>query len=216
MAGDVRLVGIQAPKLPLGRKNFQEWPLAKDARAALVDLVEGRKVTLHLPTTAQDRNTRTLAHIMRDDGLWVQGEMLRAGFARVYSFPDNRLFVKGMLEIEQGARLARRGIWANEFYALRDGTDVTRLEKDVGTFQIVNGVVMDAAKVGGRVYLNFGADYQTDFTVSIGREGQVLFATAGFDPLTLQGKRIQVRGWVAHRNGPSIELTHPEQIEMLD
>src|SRR5262249_30716476 len=129
MAGDIRLVGIQGPKLPLSRKNFATWPMADEARTALVELVQGRKVVLHLPTTTQDRNGRTLAHIMRDDGLWIQGEMLRAGFARVYSFPDNRLFVDGMLEIEQGARLAKRGIWANDFYALRDATDVARLEQ---------------------------------------------------------------------------------------
>ena len=30
----VRLVGIQAPKLPLGRRNFKTWPLAKDAKKA--------------------------------------------------------------------------------------------------------------------------------------------------------------------------------------
>ena len=28
---EVRLVGIQAPKLPLGRKNFRTWPLADEA-----------------------------------------------------------------------------------------------------------------------------------------------------------------------------------------
>ena len=26
---EIRLVGIQAPKLPLGRRNFKTWPLAQ-------------------------------------------------------------------------------------------------------------------------------------------------------------------------------------------
>ena len=34
----VRLVGIQAPKLPLGRPGFEAWPLADEARAALEEL----------------------------------------------------------------------------------------------------------------------------------------------------------------------------------
>ena len=34
----VRLVGTQAPKLPLGRPNFQTWPLATEAKAALARL----------------------------------------------------------------------------------------------------------------------------------------------------------------------------------
>src|SRR5437764_895982 len=41
----VRMVGIQAPKLPKGRPNFAEWPLAREAQAALSDLVRGRTVS---------------------------------------------------------------------------------------------------------------------------------------------------------------------------
>ena len=50
---DVRLVGIQAPKLPLGRKGFAAWPLAGEARAALVDLLKDRNVSFRLGATAR-------------------------------------------------------------------------------------------------------------------------------------------------------------------
>jgi micrococcal nuclease len=42
-----------------------------------------------------------------------------------------------------------------------------------------------------------------------------LFAETGLDPLTLDGALIRVRGWVDDRDGPRIEVTHPEQIEVL-
>ena len=32
---------------------------------------------------------------------------------------------------------------------------------------------------------------------------------------TLEGKRIRVRGWLRSWNGPQIEASHPEQIELL-
>ena len=35
---EIRLVGIQAPKLPLGRPEFEPWPLADEAKARLADL----------------------------------------------------------------------------------------------------------------------------------------------------------------------------------
>jgi endonuclease YncB( thermonuclease family) len=35
---EVRLVGIQAPKLPLNRPNFKEWPLAPEAKDELEKL----------------------------------------------------------------------------------------------------------------------------------------------------------------------------------
>ena len=42
----VRLVGIQAPKLPLGRPGFEKWPMADEAKQALSELVLGKNVTL--------------------------------------------------------------------------------------------------------------------------------------------------------------------------
>ena len=41
------------------------------------------------------------------------------------------------------------------------------------------------------------------------------FTAAGIDLTALAGKRLRVRGWVMWRNGPMIEATHPEQIELL-
>ncbi|MCB2107991.1 MAG: thermonuclease family protein [Rhodobacteraceae bacterium] len=212
---DIRLVGIQAPKLPLGRRGFQSWPLADAARAALADLIDGRTVTLAFGPTRRDRNGRTLAHILRDDGLWIQGEMLRLGMARIYTFADNRVLIAELRAQERDARNAKRGIWAHPFYAIRDAGDAEALKRETGSFQIVAGVVRDAAKVRERIYLNFGADFRTDFTVSIDRRDWRTFDRAGVDPLALEGAKIEVRGWLVSRNGPMIEVTHPEQIEPI-
>jgi micrococcal nuclease len=73
---EVRLVGLQAPKLPLGRSGFREWPLAKESKAALAKMVLGRTVELGFGGVRMDRYGRLLAHLTRDDGLWVQGAML--------------------------------------------------------------------------------------------------------------------------------------------
>ena len=45
-ATEIRLVGIQAPKQPLGRRGFQKWPLADAASAFLGRLVLDRRVRL--------------------------------------------------------------------------------------------------------------------------------------------------------------------------
>jgi len=213
-AADIRLIGLQAPKLPLGRKNFPTWPLAKDAREALVKLVEGRQVSLRLGTTERDRNGRTLAHVIRDDGLWVQGEMLRLGMARMYTFPDNRRLGTEMRAKEKEARDGRRGIWSDDYYAVR-AADSPKLLRDSGTFQIVTGRVTGAEQVKDRIYLNFGADFRSDFTVSIAKRDWPAFAKSGLDPLTLKDAEIEARGWVALRGGPAIEVTHPEQIAVI-
>ncbi|MGH6954888.1 MAG: thermonuclease family protein, partial [Alphaproteobacteria bacterium] len=93
---DVRLVGLQAPKLPLGRAGFEAWPLAGESRAALAELVDGRTLTLQFVGRRADRHGRLLAHLYDSAGRWIQGEVLARGMARVYSFPDNRALVGEM------------------------------------------------------------------------------------------------------------------------
>ena len=211
-ANQVRLVGIQVPKLPLGRKNFPTWPLAAESKKALENLALGNTVTLSFGGSDKDRYGRLLAHLHRPDGTWVQGEMLKKGMARVYSFADNRARVGRMLALESEARAARRGIWGLRFYAVRTPRE---LSSWIGTLQLVEGKVLKAARIKGRVYLNFGDDWKTDFTVTIGVPARRMFREAGTDPLSLEGKRIRVRGWLKRYNGPMIAATHPEQIEVV-
>ena len=209
---EVRLVGIQAPKLPLGRRGFAEWPLAGEAKTKLEGLTLGQDVTLHYGGARADRHGRLLAHLTQTGGtVWVQGALLQAGLARVYSFPDNRALAAEMLALEREARAARRGIWAHPYYKIRT-PDETR--RDIETFQVVEGRVLQAAAVRDRLYLNFGPDFRTDFTIAIARRNLKLFGRE-FDGASLEGKTIRVRGWLKSVNGPMIEATHPEQIEVL-
>lgn len=207
----VRLVALQAPKLPLGRTGFRPWPLGEESKAALAAMTMGRTLRLSYGGERVDRYGRQLAHLHDGEGNWIQQEMLRAGMARFYSFPDNRACSDEMLAAERAARKARRGIWAHPFYAIRRHETVDR---DIGTFQVVEGRVMSAANVRGRVYLNFGADYRTDFTIAISPADRPVFEAAGYDLTSLAGKEIRVRGWIRKRNGALIESTHPEQIEL--
>lgn len=206
----VRLTGIQAPKLSLGRRNFPDWPLGPEAGEALGYLLLGRVVTLRASGATQDRHGRVLAHLVTQEGLWAQGEMLTRGLARVYTFADNRNLADALLERERAARAAGRGIWADAFYDVRSPAD---LKASSGTFQIVEGDIVSAQRIKNTVYLNFGPNWRTDFTVSFDARMLDAFKVAGRDPLAWAGQRVRVRGWITEKNGPWIELTHPEAIE---
>ncbi|MEX2201765.1 MAG: thermonuclease family protein [Dongiaceae bacterium] len=210
---EVRLVGLQAPKLPLGRPDFETWPLADEAKAALEALALGEGLTLAYGGRQMDRHGRALAHLYLDDGTWVQGELLKLGMARVYSFADNRALAADMLALEQAARAAGRGIWSELWYVVRN---IDEIEEDRDSFQLVEGRVLEAARAGSRGYLNFGADWKTDFTLSLDAAALRLFDAAWLPIEQLEGRRIRARGWVEYFNGPMIEITHPEQIEVLD
>jgi len=212
---EVRLVGLQAPKLALGRHNFEDWPLAEESRQAMLALSMGERVSLYYGGARRDRYDRALAHLQRADGLWLQEEMLDRGMARVYSFADNRAVVPRLLAIERAARRRGLGIWAHPYYRIRDPA---RLMRDIGSFQLVEGRVLSAAKVRGRLYFNFGEDWGEDFTVSVAPRHRRAFEAAwdGADIATFAGRTVRVRGWLKSFNGPMIEATHPEQMEWFE
>ena len=209
----VRLVGIQAPKLPLGRAHVSKQPFADEAKASLENLLLGRIVTLSWGGRRMDRHGRALAHLHLRDGTWVQGYLLEHGLARVYSFRDNRALVPAMLALETDARAHREGIWSHDYYQVLTAPQSHDM---VDTFQLVQARIRDAVRIKGRVYLNFGADWRTDFTVTISPKNVRLFGKAGLRPESWKGRDIRVRGWINWRNGPMIEATHPEQVEVLN
>jgi micrococcal nuclease len=209
---EVRLVGIQAPKLPLGRRNFVTWPLADISKSALTTLALYKTLTLSYGGRRIDRYDRLLGHLHDPEGTWIQGELLRRGMARVYSFNDNRSLVSEMLSIEREARAARRGIWRYHFYQVRESDTAHR---HIGSFQLIEGRVKAVAVLRKHTYLNFGDNWRTYFTIAVAARARRRFKASGMDLSALEGEIVRVRGWIKSRNGPLIDATHPEQIETL-
>ena len=206
----VRLAGIDHPEPSDAARSASQ---RNEAEAALSQLVEGRAACLTLADGRQDRYGRLLAQVHRDDGLWIQGELLRLGLARVHVTADTRALASDMLEIEDKARRARRGLWSNPRLRVRS---VGEIGRDLGSFQLVEGQVLDAERRGDRWYLNFGDDWRSDFTVTIPASVLPDFAAAKLDLYSLKGRVIRIRGWIEELNGPMIEALIPEQIEVLD
>jgi endonuclease YncB( thermonuclease family) len=213
----VRLIGTQAPKLALGRDDFEDWPLADEARNALEALVLGEKIVVRFGGEDTDRYGRSLGQLFTTGGteVWAQQQMLGAGMARVYSFPDNRKCLAELMAAEGRARTMKLGIWADPYYSVRRADRPAALLPLQGHYELVEGRVLNAESAQGRVFLNFGRLWKEDFTAVIDRAALSLFADAGVDPTRLGGALIRVRGWVDSYDGPRIEVTHPEQIEVL-
>jgi endonuclease YncB( thermonuclease family) len=205
----VRLVGIEAPHPAAA--HVRAWPYAAEAKAALEKLVLGREVELRFAGNRRDRYGRILAHVFVGKR-WVQGEMIRRGLARVASAADNRLGVAEMLAREERARQAQRGIWRDRFYAVRAADEAGRYG---GSFQIVEGAVVDTARVEGQLFVNFGDDWRTAFSLRLPLETLRLFRAEGIDAAALKGTRLRVRGWIRGSERPIIDVSHPEQIERL-
>ena len=219
----VRLIGAKAPSPPLGWRGDDPWPMVAEAKQALERLAAGAEIELRYGGRRVDRHGYALAQgfVAKGDArIWLQQALVAQGLARVYSFPDNRACVAELLESEAAARAARKGLWGVSAYRIRDaGGDPEAIARLKHSYQLVEGQVAAVGEGGNRIYLNFGTDWHTDFTVEIERKDARAFVAAGLDPHALAGKsvrvRVRVRGWVEWRNGPMIQASHPEQIELL-
>lgn len=213
----VRLIGALAPETPGWWKGPAAWPVAARAKSALERLVTGRSVRVAVQGRQRDRHKRLLAHLFVVDGpetIWVQGRLVEEGHARAYSLEGSRACVRALQRREARARAARAGLWGHSWYAIVGAGDTTRLSRRRYAFQIVEGRIVSVARTRAWTFLNFSADYKTDFTVAIRNADRKHFRGSDVPLDALTGKRVRVRGWIERWNGPMIKAAHPEQIEL--
>jgi micrococcal nuclease len=216
---EVRLIGALAPRSPDLTPQAQPWAPEATAIAALRALVLGRTVSLASSGRALDRYGRRLAHLFveRDgESLWVQGEMLASGNARAYGLPGSYACMLEMLAHERVARDSGIGVWAAGAYAVRSARGTRDLMRRRNSYEIVVGSAAKVAVTKARTYVNFGRDWRRDFTAGI--EARVLRAHPEWAQTVaaLEGKRVEVRGWIQYRNGPYIDIEDPSQISIVD
>lgn len=98
----VRLIGINAPEY--GRYYFNE------AKQMLGMLVMGKRIKLEKDITDRDQYGRLLRYVYVD-GLFVNLEMVKRGFANVYTCPPDIKYTEEFLAAERYARLNELGLW---------------------------------------------------------------------------------------------------------
>lgn len=205
---EVQLTGIETPR--------RDAPLAKEARAALERLAQGREARLFYGGEKRLEDGRALAQVyVKTEGgswVWLQERLLSEGLARAHSWKTNNARAERLLAAEAKARDARQGIWAEPYFAVRTAETVSGAE---GGYQIVEGVVRSVETRDDRTYLNFGEDYRSDFTVMILAKDLPTWGEPALDPASLEGASVRVRGFVSDRGGALIRADHAAQIEVL-
>jgi hypothetical protein len=212
---DGRAVDVEGILLPQGARDHAPAAPAREALAAEDAIADHHRVTLALQQPKEDRYGRLRAQLFflyDHDDPWLQLTLLQRGLARVNLAPDRPECAEELYAAEARARAAHRGIWAYEAYAIRHADD---LAKDIGTFQIVDGTIKSVGVHDGRIFLDFGPDWRSDFTATIAPKAMKRFRHAGFKPRELAGKHVRVRGWVQSFHGPEIELATPRQLQVL-
>ena len=104
----VRYIGVDTPESVKPGTPVQCF--AKAASAENERLVAGRRVRLVYDAERRDRYGRLLAYVYRDS-LFVNAELVRAGYARTLTIPPNVRFADRFASLAREARQHGRGLW---------------------------------------------------------------------------------------------------------
>jgi micrococcal nuclease len=106
----VRYIGMDTPESVKPGTPVQCY--AKAASHENERLVEGQRVRLRYDAEHQDRYGRTLAYVYRArDGLFVNAELVRRGYARQLTIPPNVAHEGLFRRLAAQARARGRGLW---------------------------------------------------------------------------------------------------------
>lgn len=175
------------------------------------ELTTALPLTFRPSRTSPDRHGHLPGQLYDADGRWIQAALVERGLAIIYDAETDPAILQELLALEAQARRARLGLWQEErWQPVAAGRAHTRRQQ----FAIVEGEVRSVATIRGVTYLNFGADWRSDFTARIPKGFKRTFRN--FDAEVLQGEKVRVRGWVFDYNGPMIDVISPALIERLD
>ncbi|MGV8839374.1 MAG: hypothetical protein ACWA6X_03615 [Bauldia sp.] len=205
---ELRLAGVEP---------FAPSPGTADAAIAfLSEIAVGELVEVRQGPVASDRYGRVVGHAFlvgttAEPSLGVL--LAGAGHARVSAPLGDASCTGALLAAERAARAMGLGLWPD--HPPLDADDPALRLLDDG-FALVEGLVLSIGRRERTVYLNFGRDWSTDFTVSMTAAVAATLEAAGGPLDALVGRNVRVRGVVAHRDGPWIRVDGAWQIELLD
>jgi micrococcal nuclease len=210
----VRYIGLDTPELTERTSTGFEYapkPFAEEAREFNRSLVEGKVVRLEFDVVKKDKYGRLLAYCFVDDKL-VNAEILKNGLGMLYTMAPNVKYVEVLVRAQEQARAEELNLWS------RDGVfSFQEAGGHIGELATVEGRVLKVKKTNAAVYLNFGQDYRTDFSVVIFKDGYRLFNEKKIDlEQDFKGRMVRASGLIKEYNGPEIIVRHPAQIEVID
>lgn len=105
----IRLIGIDAPELG-------QEPWGKKAKKKLQDIIRktDKTVRIELDVEERDKYGRLLAYLWTKDGRLVNEEMVRSGYALLYTIPPNVKHVDRLRKAQDIASKKKVGIWSEE------------------------------------------------------------------------------------------------------
>ena len=106
----VRYLGINTPEV--AHKDEPGEPFGDEAKAFNKKLVQGRWINLELAEQQRDPYGRLLAYVFLADGTFVNGELVRQGYAHLLRKQPKLRYWERLLALQRQALKEKKGMWS--------------------------------------------------------------------------------------------------------
>lgn len=106
----IRLIGIDAPE---SRKTFKKEVgfYGKESKDYLCKMIDHQNVKLVFDVDSLDQYGRTLAYVYLPNGIFINADLVKNGYAVIMTVPPNVKFADEFLKLQEEARDNSRGLW---------------------------------------------------------------------------------------------------------
>ena len=210
----LRYIGIDTPEVRVrsaGEFVYSPQPFSLEAKEYNRSLVEGKPLRIEFDVEKRDRYGRLLGYCFVGD-TFVNGKLVEAGYAVLYTYPPNVKYTDLFIQLQRKAQRSKKGLWGSY-----EVIDQAQAHLYINQIRTVRGRVLSTYKSSKHLFLNFGTNYKTDFTVVIFTNVLGAFTKKGIDPVTFyKGRVIEVTGRLREYNGPEIIVNSPQEIEVIE
>ena len=209
----VRYIGIDTPEIR--ERSGSIWvykprPYAEEAKEFNRKLVDGKSVRLEFDVQKKDKYKRLLAYVYTSDKM-VNLEMVKEGYAMIYTYPPNVKYSEKFLEAQKEARDNKRGLWSD-----MEGNKISASEakNNIGRARMIEAEVIDTHLTEKLLILKFKNNFKVAIykdNIPAGSKDMIRSPNKYF-----KGKKVRVFGLIKDYKGhPEIMLHDMSQLEIF-
>jgi len=211
--GAVRYIGIDTPEIRERKGSrwvYKPMPYAEEAKEFNKGLVEGKSVRLEYDVQKKDKYNRILAYVYAGDKM-VNLEMVRQGFAMIYTYPPNVRYVQRFIEAQKDARDNKRGLWSG---LEENKIPTSEAKNNIGMMRTIESEVIDTHLTEKLLILKFKGNFKV-----VIYKNNIPFSMkdmARSPNIYFKGKIVRVYGLIKEYKGhPEIVVHDISQLEIL-
>ena len=210
-----RYIGIDTPEIRERKGSgwvYNPRPFAEEAMSFNKKLTEGKRVRIEFDVQKKDKYNRLLAYVYAEDKM-INLEMVRQGYAMIYTYPPNLKYTEKFLEAQKEARENKRGLWA-DLDSEKGRISTSQAKTNIGRVRMIEAKVIDTHLADKLLILKFKDNFKVIiYKNNVPAASRYMLRSPNE---YFKGKTVRVYGMIKEYKGhPEIVIHDISQLEIL-